>query len=167
MVRYHRKAENDSNRCLHMQVRLWPPEGRSLQNKIQSLNSSNRDLESRSLQTEMNHFLIYSEGGCSFQWPAHDGADTKDIPDNEDDLKKIAKQLLSHDILKGEFDVQCYKFSISIIARVYTRREIIPLIPHPVSTPFLLVWYVFKNVFGWRLDSFGAPLLIERPVDYK
>ena len=25
----------------------------------------------------------------------------------------------------------------------------------------------FKNVFGWRLDSFGAPLLIERPVDYK
>ena len=46
MVRNRRGAESHTNRCLRMQIRLRPSESGRLQNKIQSLNSSNRDLES-------------------------------------------------------------------------------------------------------------------------
>ena len=46
MVRNRRGAESHTNRCLRMQIRLRPSESGRLQNKIQSHNSSNRDLES-------------------------------------------------------------------------------------------------------------------------
>ena len=56
----------------------------------------------------------------------------KTIPESEDGLKEVATRLFPYDTLEGQFDVN--ESSISIIIRIPTKRKIIPVLPHKVST---------------------------------
>ena len=74
-----------------------------------------------------------------------DGITASAFPDSEYDLRKIATQLFSHEVLQGEFDGPSRNVGISIIARIYTKREVIPLLPHPVSLPLSLYGMCLKT----------------------